>query len=88
METTHEQNILLLLAKEWRYTGPPGILDVSDIVAAVGQAPSDTFTALKSLFELGLVDMNTLKTSTFLTPEGFEAAESLQYGRDRGDGNA
>ena len=88
METTHQQNILLLLAKEWRYTGPPGILDISDIVAAVGQAPSDTFTALKSLFEDGLVDMNQMKSSAFLTPEGFEAVESLQHGLDTGDGNA
>jgi hypothetical protein len=38
-------------------------------------APSDTLAALKQLFEQGLTDMNSLKTSVFLTPEGYAAAE-------------
>ena len=70
MPTSEEQQILMLLAKEWDYSGPPGIMDASDIVAALDQAPSATMQALKSLFEAGLVDMNVLKTSAFLTPEG------------------
>jgi Mn-dependent DtxR family transcriptional regulator len=80
METDPERRILALLAKEWKYTGPPGILDISDIVAAVEQAPSDTFTAIESLFQKGLVDMNQLKTSAFLTPEGYEKAEVIVAG--------
>ncbi len=36
-----------LLAKEWDYSGPPGILDISDIVAALLLAPSETLAALK-----------------------------------------
>jgi len=75
MPTSEEKQILKLLTKEWDHSGPPGIMDVSDIVAAVGQAPSATMQALKSLFETGLVDMNVLKTSAFLTPEGREAAD-------------
>jgi len=75
MPTSEEQQILRLLAKEWDHSGPPGIMDVSDIVAALGQAPSATMQALKLLFEAGLVDMNVLKTSAFLTPEGHDAAD-------------
>jgi hypothetical protein len=70
-----ERQILQLLAKEWKLKGPPGILDVSDVVAALPLAPSDTLAALKHLFEQGLTDMNSLKTSVFLTPEGYAAAE-------------
>ena len=77
-----ELQILNLLAREWKFKGPPGILDVSDIVAALPTAPSDILEALKSLFELGLVDMNSLKTSAFLTPEGYEAAGEDNSYRD------
>jgi DNA-binding IclR family transcriptional regulator len=73
--TVEERQILQLLAKEWQLKGPPGILDVSDVVAALPLAPSDTLAALKHLFEQGLTDMNSLKTSVFLTPEGYAAAE-------------
>ena len=73
--TVEERQILQLLAKEWDLKGPPGILDVSDVVAALPLAPSDTLAALKRLFEKGLTDMNSLKTSVFLTPEGYEATE-------------
>ena len=74
MSESHQQKILALLAKEWDLKGPPGILDVSDIVAAAPLAPSDTLVALKALFENGLVDMNELKTVAYLTPEGRDAA--------------
>ena len=70
-----ECQILQLLAKEWDLKGPPGILDVSDVVAALPVAPSDTLAALKHLFEQGLTDMNSLKTSVFLTPDGYNATE-------------
>jgi Mn-dependent DtxR family transcriptional regulator len=76
MPTPEEQQVLLLMAKEWNHSGPPGIMDISDIVAALGQAPSATLQALKSLYQCGLVDMNVLKTSAYLTPEGYAAAES------------
>jgi Mn-dependent DtxR family transcriptional regulator len=76
MPTSEEQQVLMLLAKEWNQSGPPGIMDISDIVAALGQAPSATLQALKSLFQCGMVDMNVLKTSAFLTPEGYAAAQA------------
>jgi hypothetical protein len=60
--------------KEWDFSGPPGILDISDIIAALDLAPSETLQALKGLFENGLVDMNSLETSAFLTPEGYALA--------------
>jgi hypothetical protein len=37
MATSEEQQILRLLAKEWEHSGPPGIMDVSDIVASLDQ---------------------------------------------------
>ena len=76
MPTSEEQQVLRLLAREWNHSGPPGILDISDIVAALGQAPSATLQALKSLYQNGMVDMNVLKTSAFLTPEGYAAAQA------------
>ena len=75
MPTEQELKVLGLLAKEWKHSGPPGILDISDIVATLDLAPSETFQALKALFQSGLVDMNSIKTSAFLTPEGYAAVE-------------
>ena len=77
MTTPDEQQVLLLLAKEWTHSGPPGIMDISDVVAILEQAPSVTMQALKALYQNGLVDMNSLKTSVFLTPEGNTAARAL-----------
>lgn len=74
--TAEKRQILRLLAKEWDLKGPPGILDISDVVAALPLAPSDSLAALKKLFQDGLTDMNSLKTSVFLTPEGYAAAEN------------
>ena len=79
MSTEPNNKVLALLAKEWDMKGPPGILDVSDIVAALPLAPSDTLAALKDLYSNGLIDMNKLKTSAFLTPEGYDAVK-----RERG----
>ena len=76
MPSEEEQKVLELLAKEWDHSGPPGILDISDIVAALDLAPSETLQTLKALFASGLVDMNSLKTSAYLTPEGYETAEA------------
>jgi hypothetical protein len=55
--------------------GPPGIMDLSDMVAALPLAPSDTLAALNDLYTKGLIDMNELKTSAFLTPEGYDVAK-------------
>lgn len=74
MPTVAENQVLALLAKEWDYTGPPGILDISDVVAALPLAPSETLEALKTLYASGLIDMNKLKSSAFLTPEGYDVA--------------
>lgn len=74
------KQILNLLAKEWDLKGPPGVLDVSEIVAALPLAPSDVFAGLKELFECGLVDMDSLKSSVFLTPEGYEAVSGPKPG--------
>ena len=66
---------MALLAKEWDLTGPPGIMDISDVVIALSTAPSETIATIKELYSKGLVDMNSLKTAIFLTPEGYESIE-------------
>lgn len=71
MSISPKEQILTLLAKEWDIRGPPGIMDLNDIAAIVPLAPSDTMETLKELFSQGLIDMNELKTSAFLTPEGY-----------------
>ncbi len=76
--TPEEHRVMALLAKEWDHSGPPGIMDISDLVAAVDLAPSETLQSLRTLFECGLVDMNRLKTAAFLTPEGYAAAEAAR----------
>ena len=78
MQITAQESVLALLAKEWIHSGPPGIIDISDVVSILPLAPSEAFAALKDLFADGLIDMNTLKTAVFLTPEGFTAAENLE----------
>ena len=75
MKTSEESKVLAVLVKEWEFKGPPGIMDISDIVAVLPLAPSDTLAALKTLYTRGLIDMNTPKTSAFLTPDGYTAAD-------------
>jgi hypothetical protein len=75
VETMDTRNVILsLLSREWEMIGPPGILDINDIVMACSAAPSETLAELRQLFAEGLVDMNSLKTAAFLTPEGREAS--------------
>jgi Mn-dependent DtxR family transcriptional regulator len=57
MPTQQEFKVLKLLAKEWEHSGPPGILDISDIITALNLAPSETLQALKTLYQNGLVDI-------------------------------
>ena len=47
MPTSEEQRVLLLLAKEWIHSGPPGIMDISDIVAALDQSPQRDLASAK-----------------------------------------
>ena len=74
MSLSTQEAVLALLAKEWDLAGPPGIMDIHDIVTALAHPPSDTLSALKALYTSGLIDMSQFKTSAFLTPEGFAAA--------------
>jgi len=82
MPTSARESVLSLLAKEWIHSGPPGIMDISDIVAVLSQAPSETLAVVREMFTDGLVDMNALKTAAFLTPEGFAAAENTGRGTE------
>ena len=73
-----EKKVLALLAKEWDLSGPPGIMDVSDIVTALPVAPSDVLAALEALYSAGMTDMNSRKTAAFLTPEGYGTAVRMK----------
>ena len=75
MPSSAKDQVMALLAKEWDMSGPPGIMDISDIVAALPLAPSETLAALKDLYTNGLIKMNDLKTSAFLTPEAYAAVD-------------
>lgn len=75
MPAPAKNQVIALLAKEWDMNGPPGIMDISDIVAALPLAPSETLAALKDLYSNGLIDMNRLKTSAFLTPEAYAGVD-------------
>ena len=81
MPTSQELKVLRLLAKEWKHSGPPGILDVSAVVAALDMAPSETLAAIKTLFQNGLIDMDSLKITAFLTPEGHAITEPPEPSR-------
>ena len=76
MPDAASEKILSLLAREWDFNGPPGIMDIGDIGSIIPLAPSDTMAAIRALFSSGLVDMNTLKTSAWLTPEGYDHISS------------
>ena len=78
MPTPEENQVLALLAMEWDRKGPPGIMDTSDIVAALSLAPSDTLAALNGLFKDGLIDMNRFKSGACLTPEGYDLIEQIR----------
>jgi len=84
MATAPEKQVIALLAKEWDMSGPPGIMDVAEIVAALPLAPTETLATLKDLFANGLIDMNQLKTSAFLTPEGYAAVGRERDGEKEG----
>ena len=75
MSADTEHQILVLSAKEWDLKGPPGIMDISEVVVALPLAPSDVLAGISDLFTHGLIDMNRLKTSAFLTPEGYDASQ-------------
>jgi hypothetical protein len=78
MSTPEEKQVLVLLAKEWDIMGPPGIMDISDIVSALALAPGESLEALRNLYKIGLTDMNKLKTSAFLTPDVYAAARDRE----------
>ncbi len=71
MPDSAKEKILSLLAREWEFKAPPGIMDVGDIVSILPLAPSDTMESIRELFSSGLIDMNRFKTSAYLTPEGY-----------------
>ena len=76
MDNDSDIMILALLAREWDLNGPPGIMDISDVAALVTLAPSDTMATIRELFASGFIQMNPLKTSLWLTPEGYDHAKN------------
>jgi len=50
MLDSEKEKILSLLGKEWELKGPPGILDVGDVVSILSLAPSDSMETIRELF--------------------------------------
>lgn len=85
MPDSPKDHILNLLAKEWEMTGPPGILDISDIASLLPLAPSDVMAGIRELFSYGFIDANKLNTSVWLTPEGYEKISTHSGDADETD---
>ena len=70
-----ELAILKVLADEWDKSGPPGILETTEIAKALGITIPDTKKLVHSLFVKGLVGSDEIDIyAAYLLPEGYELA--------------
>ena len=70
-----ELAILKVLADEWDKSGPPGILETTEITKALGITIPDTKKLVHSLFVKGLVGSDEIDIyAAYLLPEGYEIA--------------
>ena len=74
---TRAQQVLCLLADEWRRSGPPGIIDARVIARKLALPLDDLRDILAPLYKDGWVDHDQGKIAVYLTPEGYEKALSL-----------
>ena len=74
---TDEKELLIMLADEWRKTGPPGYLETAVLAKRLNLSVAKTKSVIHSLFVKGLVDTDTIEHyAAYLTPEGYEIAQS------------
>ena len=52
MPTSEEQQVLLLLAKEWVHSGPPGILDIKRYCRSPGSSPQCDIAGARDTFPI------------------------------------
>ena len=74
----NRQSLLNLLAKEWDQTGPPGIMDLSDIAGHLNISVEDVRRVIKPLFVMGAVDTDRSGFAAFLTPKGYAQLREQQ----------
>jgi DNA-binding MarR family transcriptional regulator len=77
-EEVSQQSILNILAKEWEQTGPPGIMDISDIAGRLNISAEDVRRAIKPLFVMGAVDTDRVGFAAYLTPKGYALSRKEQ----------
>ena len=76
-----ERALLGILADEWEKSGPPGYVETSIIAERLGIPITDTKSAIRSLFVMGMVDSDEVDTfAAYLTPEGYEQARKDTQG--------
>lgn len=74
--TSHELDVLKILAHEWDRSGPPGFLETAVIAEALEISTADAKGAIRSLFVKGLVGTDEIDTyAGYLLPEGYEVAQ-------------
>jgi hypothetical protein len=52
MPTSEEQRVLLLLAKEWVHSGPPGIMDIKRRCSSAGSSPQCDLASAKDALSM------------------------------------
>ena len=73
----NERRLLNILADEWQKSGPPGYVETTIIAERLGITIPDAKSAIRSLFEKGLVDTDKVDTfAAYLTPAGYEKARN------------
>jgi hypothetical protein len=74
--TSHELDVLKILADEWDRSGPPGFLETTIIAKALEISIADAKGAIRSLFVKGLVGTDEIDIyAGYLLPEGYEIAQ-------------
>lgn len=74
--TSHELDVLKILAHEWDRSGPPGFLETAVIAEALEISTADAKGVIRSLFVKGLVGTDEIDTyAGYLLPEGYEVAQ-------------
>ncbi len=70
MPTQEEQQVLLLLAKEWAHSGPPGIMDIKRCCSSLGSSPQCDLASAKDAVSKRLGRYEFLKNQRLSHPRG------------------
>jgi hypothetical protein len=84
-DAVSRQSILNLPATAWDHTGPPGIMDLSDIAGKLNISVEDVRRAITPLFVMGAVDTDRVGFAAYLTPKGYALSSKQQSESDHHD---